>query len=264
MATWAFGNGNRFDLLAVPRLSGVALDGSYVDPDGGAAPVSRTLPLAWVWIGAVAIGLIAVIGVGIVWRGGVDEGVSVSDPVAPVVNVPVPSPPLRNEVGESAGPGERRRAAEALSALADRFGVTTGDEASSDPSALMERFAREVRYRGPFLSAADRARLGHESGHDAGMAMRWDAHARRFADDRPLPDDFRFGPLRWQLDVLAWSFHGESSSSSPTPSGVSAAEVVQALGESLAVDTPLRPTPLSARYPALSSYLTFLGRLPRR
>jgi hypothetical protein len=33
LATWAFGNGNRFDLLAVPRLSGVALDSSYrLDP----------------------------------------------------------------------------------------------------------------------------------------------------------------------------------------------------------------------------------------
>jgi hypothetical protein len=29
VATWAFGNDNRFDLLAVPRLAGVAFDGSY-------------------------------------------------------------------------------------------------------------------------------------------------------------------------------------------------------------------------------------------
>src|SRR5205823_4022668 len=32
VATWAFGNGNRFDLVALPRLAGVALDASYVDP----------------------------------------------------------------------------------------------------------------------------------------------------------------------------------------------------------------------------------------
>jgi hypothetical protein len=32
VATWAFGNGNRFDLVAVPRLAGVPLDASYVDP----------------------------------------------------------------------------------------------------------------------------------------------------------------------------------------------------------------------------------------
>ena len=29
VATWVFGNDNRFDLLAVPRLAGVAVDGSY-------------------------------------------------------------------------------------------------------------------------------------------------------------------------------------------------------------------------------------------
>jgi hypothetical protein len=37
VATWAFGNGNRFDLLAVPRLAGVLLDRTY---DLGTEPVS--------------------------------------------------------------------------------------------------------------------------------------------------------------------------------------------------------------------------------
>lgn len=32
LATWAFANGPRFDLLAVPRLAGVALDASYLEP----------------------------------------------------------------------------------------------------------------------------------------------------------------------------------------------------------------------------------------
>ena len=31
VATWAFANGNRFDLVALPRLAGVALDASYLD-----------------------------------------------------------------------------------------------------------------------------------------------------------------------------------------------------------------------------------------
>ena len=31
LATWAFANGNRFDLVALPRLAGVALDASYLD-----------------------------------------------------------------------------------------------------------------------------------------------------------------------------------------------------------------------------------------
>ena len=32
LATWTFANGNRHDLAALPRLAGVALDSSYVDP----------------------------------------------------------------------------------------------------------------------------------------------------------------------------------------------------------------------------------------
>jgi hypothetical protein len=37
VATWAFGNDNKFDLLGVPRLAGVAIDGSYdVEVESGA------------------------------------------------------------------------------------------------------------------------------------------------------------------------------------------------------------------------------------
>ncbi|HWE37250.1 MAG TPA: hypothetical protein VG406_11845, partial [Isosphaeraceae bacterium] len=32
LATWAFGNARRYDLVALPRLAGVALDPSYIDP----------------------------------------------------------------------------------------------------------------------------------------------------------------------------------------------------------------------------------------
>jgi hypothetical protein len=38
VATWTFGNANRFDLLAAPRLKGVALDASYVDPLASEVP----------------------------------------------------------------------------------------------------------------------------------------------------------------------------------------------------------------------------------
>ena len=45
VATWAFGNANRFDLVALPRLAGVELDPSYVDLDAGAGPrPPRALP----------------------------------------------------------------------------------------------------------------------------------------------------------------------------------------------------------------------------
>jgi hypothetical protein len=33
LATWTFANGNHYDLAALPRLSGVALDKTYVDPE---------------------------------------------------------------------------------------------------------------------------------------------------------------------------------------------------------------------------------------
>jgi hypothetical protein len=44
VATWAFANGNHFDLVALPRLAGVALDASYVDltpAPGSEEPQSR-------------------------------------------------------------------------------------------------------------------------------------------------------------------------------------------------------------------------------
>src|SRR4029077_842514 len=95
-----------------------------------------------------------------------------------------------------------------------------------------------------------------ESAH----ALRWHARTRRFATDRPLPDDLAQGPLRWQLDTLAWSFHLDD----PTDRRRSTAEIPHALAEELAVDLPLFPSALSARHPALAAYRDFLGRLPRR
>src|SRR5262249_12814824 len=103
-----------------------------------------------------------------------------------------------------------------------------------------------------------------ELGGDAALALRWDAQARRFAADRPLPADFRRRSLRGQLGVLAWSFHCDDTKSGPSPPRRSASEGAHALAAALAVDVPLRSAPLTERYPALASYLGFLGRLPRR
>ena len=82
VATWAFGNANRFDLVALPRLAGVELDPSYVTidldgPEGWAAPDpqglrrsggSGRMRLAPPLIGAamVAVG----IGLGLSWHRG--------------------------------------------------------------------------------------------------------------------------------------------------------------------------------------------------
>jgi Raf kinase inhibitor-like YbhB/YbcL family protein len=38
---------------------------------------------------------------------------------------------------------------------------------------------------------------------------------RRFTDDRALPKGFARGPLRWQLDTLAWSFHLDDDPDAP-------------------------------------------------
>jgi hypothetical protein len=115
------------------------------------------------------------------------------------------------------------------------------------------------------LSDAERDELARDPGHDAALALRWDALVRCFVGDRPLPAGFRAGPLRWQVAVLAWSFHGEVDlDADATLPRRSASEAVQSLSEALMVDVSLRPVPLTARYPALTHYVTFLARLPRR
>jgi len=283
VATWAFGNDNRFDLLAVPRLAGVALDASNLDPqppEAGTDPAagesdlpgrrfvrvsSRTLA------GAGAAVFLAAAGVGLALRGDGDHddpGVTPDRPTAPA---PAPSSPAPAVVAPALAapddhddPGERRRVAEALADLAARFGVGPAGVPDPDPVALMETVARDLRYRGPFLSPRELAELRPAPGPDAASALRWDALARRFADDRPLPADFRRRALRGQLAALVWSFHGEAEWAHAEGPRRAASEVAQALAESLTPDESLRPSPLAGRYPALASYRAFLGRLPRR
>ncbi len=268
VATWAFGNANAFDLVAVPRLWGVPEHASVIATGNRAGRPETTPRLLVRSPGSILVvglaGLLACLGIGLALR---DRAPQTEPPApAPVSVTPVvpesPRFPLPAHDAVEVSPDERRRVAEALTALADRFGVETGaDVASRDPAAVMERVSRRLRYHGPFLSEAERAQLSREPGHDPALALQWDALARRFADDRPLPDGFRRGPLRWQLGVFAWSFHARVDPTSPSRSPE---EVVQSLAESLALDVAIHPTPLSARSPALASYLGFLGRLPRR
>jgi hypothetical protein len=169
---------------------------------------------------------------------------------------------------EDNNPVVRHRVAEVLMDLADRCGVSAPIEAlvkpDPDPAEWMELVARGLRYQGPWLSEPERVRLAGDPHRDAPLALRWDALVRRFATDRPLPADFRSGPLRWQLAALAWSFHVEGAVDVPHGPRRSAPEAAQALADALALDFPLWPTPLAERYPALDSYRAFLGRLPRR
>ena len=277
VATWAFSNGNQFNLMAAPRLVGMTFDRSYLDPlsfegslDQGesSAPVGPSLwvsPLALTALGLAAA--LALAGVGISLRGSDDAEIPVphvSKDSEAFVNRSRPPATLSPDVAEN--PDERQRATEAIANLADRFEIDNIGESRDDPSATMERLSRVLRYRGPLLSEPECALLARESHHDAALALRWDARVRKFLDDRPLPPGFRTGPIRWQIETLAWSFHAENevrTADGTTPKR-SAAEVAQALAETLAVDLPLRPTSLSNRFPALADYLVFLNRLPRR
>ncbi len=276
VSTWAFGNGNRFDFLAAPRLVGLSFDRSYLDPlsfEGmleNEETAETVTPSLWCSPAALTVlGLAAALalgGVAMALRGVDDRDVSSPRPSKAASTLPEsaggmppPSTPLADE-----DPVEHRRAAEAIANLADRFELDDG--ISRDPSELMERFARVLRYRGPLLSEAERKELARDTGHDAALALRWDAHVRKFLDDRTLPPAFRDGPIRRQIDTLAWSFHAENEAKDPggTVPKRSAAEVAHALVEALAIDLPLRPSPLAERFPALAEYLVFLNRLPRR
>jgi hypothetical protein len=183
---------------------------------------------------------------------------------APPPDLPGAQAPERGPE-RSAYPGEPDPEAgetvqESVEDLVEQFGLGAADR-DHDPrslTSLLIQMDRGLRYRGPSLSSADLARLAREPGPEPRRALAWHAHIRHFLADRPLPPDFQHGPLRWQLDVLSWSFHVE-----PDPR-LSTAEVPHHLASALAVETSLRPIPLAGRYPALAAYAEFLEQLPRR
>jgi len=116
----------------------------------------------------------------------------------------------------------------------------------------------EVRYRGPILSDAEIAAISRGAGVGRSRALEWDRLIRRFLPDRPLPTDFSSGPLRWQIDTLAWSFRLDPDMT------LTSAEALDALSEALTLDEPVRPNPLESTYPAIREYATFLERIPVR
>ncbi|WP_435008948.1 hypothetical protein P12x_000199 [Tundrisphaera lichenicola] len=244
VATWAFGNANRFDLVAMPRLAGVELDGSYVDIDsfGARNRPSRRPTLRGAMI-AVALVFLA----GLAWRVAVGARGIVEPPGLPASVPPVSEAPL--------GPEDRARIVEDLETLADRFEAFEIGR-WGDPSELMARISDRLRYRGPSLSTAELARLAGESDPDRDRALAWHERLKQYAPDRPLPDDFDRLPLPSQLAEFARSFHLDPPARPR--------EIPSAVAVALSREGPVRPTPLAARYPALSDYARFLGRLPRR
>jgi hypothetical protein len=280
VATWAFSTKNRFDLVALPRLglAGSPRDASYLalsevallcEEERLARPVPRgVLPMA-IAGGVLLAGLIA----GLVWRSnhGANRAVPTAPaPLSPAAEspAPIPAPPDRAAyLGDPAenDPDERRRVLEALLDLAEQFGVPVPAATSqqADPAALMVLLADRLRYRGPMLTQAEVISLAAAPDRDRVLALRWHARIGRFAADRPLPRGFTQGPLRWQLDTLAWSFHFDAEAGA-VDRRRSVAEIPHALAAALASDLPLPPTALARRHPALAAYCDFLARLPRR
>ena len=248
VATWAFGNANRFDLVALPRLAGVELDRSYLDPasiDLEAEPKpAPPLPYYYRREVLVAASLAGVVGTGLAWRGWEARRRSIAwaDPTAiDAVQPPVGFPP---EV--------QARVLKELQALADRLEVG----GSNDPGDLLATIATRFHYQGPTLSDRDLGKLASEPDTDRVRALDWHERiTRTFAEHQRLPDGFARLPLPRQLESLARSFQLTDRDLDRIP---------EALGEALSRDGPIRPTPLAARYPALSDYARFLARLPRR
>ena len=283
VGTWAFGNGNNFDLFIGPKLAGVAFDSHSIriEPDAPSAQEtalhSRSCfqthrMIAMGFVGVALILTMVAVRHALELRETADAlslSVRVRPEVAPIrVSTRVePSPTFSSD--EDVTPGERERLVEALVHLLDRFEVLEDhrlpQSSQSDPRALMDHLAAKLRYNGPFLSESDRHSLQNDPRHEAELALCWEEHIRKFAADRPLPADFRSKRLGAQVALLVWSFHlDRNRPDSDNPRRLSPAETVQALAEELTVDMALRPTPVVEQYPALGSYLTFLGRLPRR
>ena len=278
VATWAFANGNRFDLVALPRLTGIALDASYLDPAAlnGAAELPPITRVSARWRRRAAALLIlgsmvavAALSSGVAWYRGNRPAPAASRPLSSIASPTEPEVPPPDRAAyrdEQAGTESSRQVAEALLALAERFGVSPVEAGAGqdDPAALMVLLAGRLRYHGPLLSAAERVSLAvaERSDRDAALALRWHAQMRRFAADRPLPGDFARGPLGWQLDTFAWSFHLD-------PNDLSGGRRSSAGGRACTGRGPGQrssagPVPPEQRLPALAAYRDFLGRLPQR
>ena len=256
MATWAFGNANRFDLLIVPRLSSVNLDPSYLDPS--ALDRDELVPQGQAWsrlarsprriLGAVsALALLLAIERFSSRRShrGEDGSSATFKSRAHPASSGV-EPLLTPEEADQVGADLRD-----LADLFEGFGVPRQAEASE----IMLKFSTSVRYRGPLLSEAEQGKLAEEPDLDRDMALGWQDHVKRFVEDVPLPLDFRSRSLPDQLVALGRAYSLDPSTR--------ARDVPRALARLLARSGLVRPTPLASRYPPLSEQARFLGRLPR-
>ena len=274
LATWAFADDLDLDLAAAPNLAGWELGGSHVDPfaeppDRPRRPTRRAaIVAAWVVAGwVVAAALLGLAAWGIAGRD-----------AAPLPRTIVPAKPrdqaIRHAFDRSPAPDpasyaereegfdETAKVRDRLRALvrAARLAAIGARDAPSDrheATALM-RELHTWRYHGPLLTVRDLEAIAKSSGEGRSRALAWDRRIRGFAADRALPRGFGTGPLRWQIDTLAWSFHQE-----PDPI-LTPSEAVDALADALKLDEPIRANPLASKYRTLGEYAKFLGTLPLR
>jgi hypothetical protein len=137
-------------------------------------------------------------------------------------------------------------------------GKTEPDISVLDRMTRLMKHLHNWRYTGPLLTQTELAEIHRASSQGRSRALAEDRMIRRFIADRPLPDDFANGPLRWQVDTLVWSFHSEPDAK------LTITEAVDALADALKLDEPIQPNPLEMKYPALTQYAGFLKRLPLR
>ena len=293
VATWAFANGPEFNLVATPRIAGWNLEGAYRDPfDEDVSSWKRKWRrLSWLQVG-IFVAILASILLIAVWplwsefvttsdedsiaarqpttAGGepLDHVVSFWTQVPPRrVRDPSPPPSRSSYPTEMPDPAELRGVEDQLEKLSrldlqiPEF-VFVGDSGRQRLLVLTNAIGN-FRYTGALLSDAEIAAIGRESSVGRSRALAWDQVIRRFVADR-WPDSsgraqgIERGPLRWQLDTLAWSFHLELDSKLTT------AEVVDAIADALKLDERVQRNPLDEKYPTLGEYAKFLDRLPVR
>ena len=274
LATWAFSNALDLDLAAAPNLAGWELGGSRVDPF--AEPPKRprrptrraAIVAAWVVAGwVVAAALLGLAAWGIAGRD-----------AAPLPRTIVPDEPreeaIRHAFDRSPAPdpasyADREEGADETAKVRDRLLAlaraarvanpkSSGTAEVRDEATALMRDLHTWRYHGPLLTLRNLEEIAKSMDEGRSRALAWDRRIRGFAADRPLPRGFGTGPLRWQIDTLAWSFHQE-----PDPI-LTPSEAVDALADALKLDEPIRPNPLAAKYGTLRAYAKFLGSLPLR
>ena len=264
LATWAFAGENRFDLVAFPRLAAVALDRSYVAPatlDPALATPANPAPprpapreignpgaVPVAWVGLVIVGLVT-----LAWAYSRNW---FQQPAPRPAALVAPRPPVDPAPAPARfGPAETLRAQVGLEALAARLGGFGVDPSTTNPTRLLTQIHANLTYDGRTLSDNEVATIRQDPSPDKARALAWHDQIKRFHTDPTWPADFATLPIPSQLAALGRSFHLDPAT---RPEAVPSALIGVLSRPGL-----IQPTPLAARFPALSDYARFLARLPR-